>query len=138
MTLDTANRIVQEQVEHANKEACAVVRGGMTICEQSADGRRNYLWIKVLPTKTDDESSIDQALKMRRAAKNSFNNHKQPKHELKSIVFSNNFHDDAPPHSLNVEESLYENRKFPISTALSIFKEKIQKLMKFLDEIVVE
>ena len=57
MTFETANRIIHEQGEYANKEAQAVVRGGMTICELTADGRRTYPWIKVLPTKTDAESS---------------------------------------------------------------------------------
>ncbi len=40
MTLETAKRIVREQGEEACKEALAIVRGGMTICEISADGRR--------------------------------------------------------------------------------------------------
>ena len=55
MTLETAKRLVLEQDEYADKEAQTVVRGGMTICEQAADGRRTYLWIKVFPTKTDAE-----------------------------------------------------------------------------------
>jgi hypothetical protein len=62
MTLETANRIVQEQGEQASKEALAIVRGGMTICEKKADGSRKYVWVKVKPTLTDDESSIDVAL----------------------------------------------------------------------------
>lgn len=65
MTLETANRIVQEQGELASKEALAVVRGGMTICEKKADGSRKYVWVKVKPTITDDESSIDVALENR-------------------------------------------------------------------------
>ena len=63
MTLETAKQVVREQGEQASKEALAVVRGGMNICEKMADGSRKYLWIKVRPTKTDDESSIDVALK---------------------------------------------------------------------------
>lgn len=138
MTLETAKRLVLEQGENASKEARAVVRGGMTICECREDGRRTYPWIKVLPTKTDDESSIDLALKMRRALKQSFNPPKQQKPESQPIVFSNNIHVEVPPHSLNIEESFNENQKFSISTVISNVKEKIRKLMIYLDEIVVE
>ena len=37
----------------------------MNICEVQADGRRKYRWVKVLPTKTDAESSIEAALEKR-------------------------------------------------------------------------
>lgn len=70
MTLETAKRLVLEQGELACKEALAVVRGGMTICEKKADGNRKYVWVKVKPTLTDDESSIDVALKNQRIRKN--------------------------------------------------------------------
>ena len=63
MTLETAKRIIEEG--QPNKEAEAVVRGGMNICEVQADGRRKYRWVKVLPTKTDAESSIEAALEKR-------------------------------------------------------------------------
>jgi len=69
MTLETAKRIVREQGEEACKEALAIVRGGMTICEKKADGSRRYVWVKVKPTMTDDESSIDVALENRRKRK---------------------------------------------------------------------
>ena len=69
MTLETAKRIVREQGEDSNKEARAVVRGGMTICEKNVDGSRKYVWVKVKPTMTDDESSIDVALENRRKRK---------------------------------------------------------------------
>ena len=77
MTLETARKLVLEQGEYADKEAQAVVRGGMTICEQSADGHRTYLWIKVIPTKTDAESSIEQALEVRQAKITASNKKKQ-------------------------------------------------------------
>ena len=71
MTLDTAKRIKEDQLIQAAsinipdvlKEACAVVRGGMNICENLEDGTHKYTWIKVLPTKTDEESSIKLAMK---------------------------------------------------------------------------
>ena len=71
MTLDTAKRIVREQGEVACKEALAIVRGGMTICEKNVDGSRKYVWVKVKPTMTDDESSIDVALEILRMRKTS-------------------------------------------------------------------
>ena len=58
MTLETAKQIVNEQGEYADKEALAIIRGGMTICENKADGSRKYNWIKVFPTNKDGESSI--------------------------------------------------------------------------------
>lgn len=75
MTLETAKRIKEEgavpgqeaknydQYMLLQKEAEAILRGGMTICESTEDGNRKYTWIKVKPTKTDNESSIQQALK---------------------------------------------------------------------------
>lgn len=45
-----------------SKEAEAVVRGGMTICETKGDGTRKYIWIRVEPTLTDAESSIKLAM----------------------------------------------------------------------------
>lgn len=71
MTLETAKRIVREQGELAAKEALAIVRGGMTICEKKSDGSRKYVWVKVKPTMTDEESSIDVALEILRMRKTS-------------------------------------------------------------------
>ena len=69
MTLETAKQQVLAQGESASKEALAIVRGGMTICEKKADGSRKYVWVKVKPTLTDDESSIDVALENQRIRK---------------------------------------------------------------------
>ncbi len=69
MTLETAKRIVRDHGEVACKEALAIVRGGMTICEKNVDGSRKYIWLKIMPTKTDDESSIDVALEILRMRK---------------------------------------------------------------------
>lgn len=66
MTLETAKQQVLAQGELASKEALAIVRGGMTICEKNVDGSSKYLWVKIEPTKTDEESSIDVALENRR------------------------------------------------------------------------
>lgn len=67
MTHETAKRLVEEG--HPSKEAEAVVRGGMTICENKTDGSRRYHWIKVKPTMKDEESSIDVALDKERMRK---------------------------------------------------------------------
>lgn len=69
MTLETAKQQVLAQGESASKEALAIVRGGMTICEKKANGSRKYVWVKVKPTLTDDESSIDVALENQRIRK---------------------------------------------------------------------
>ncbi len=75
MTLETAKRIknegyvqgldvrTYEQFMLLNKEEEAILRGGMNICETKEDGSRSYVWIKVKPTQTDNESSIDVAMK---------------------------------------------------------------------------
>ncbi len=138
MTLETAKRLVIEQGENASKEARAVVRGGMTICEYGEDGRRTYRYIKILPTKTDDESSIDQALNMRRALKISFNTPKPQNAKPKSKEIPKTVQEVVPSKSMNEDESSKDNCEFSISTVISIVKGKIRKLMIFLDEIVEE
>ncbi len=73
MTLETAKlikSIPQGQEKERCKEAEAVLRGGMNICETANDGSRQYVWIKVKPTKTDNESSIAAAMKTYRGRKN--------------------------------------------------------------------
>lgn len=135
MTFETANRIEQEQGEFANKEAQAVVRGGMTICELTADGRRTYPWIKVLPTKTDAESSIEQALKLRREKKTTSSKKKLAKQEanvtptkVQKIV----------PTQVPERESPVEDKSTSIHTFISKVKQKLREFMKVLDEIVDE
>ena len=134
MTLETAQRIVQEQGEIASKEAMAVVRGGMTICEITADGRRTYPWIKVLPTKTDAESSIEQALKLRREKKTTSSKKKQQKSGVNPIKVSNIVPVQIPDKGV----SLIENKPFSIDSLISKAKQKLREFMKVLDEIVVE
>ena len=48
MTLETAKRIVLEQGEDSNKEAQAVVRGGMVMVMRDKDGCRSHPWIATL------------------------------------------------------------------------------------------
>ena len=133
MTLETAKRLVLEQDEYADKEAQAVVRGGMTFCEQAADGRRTYLWIKVFPTKTDAESSIEQALEVRKAKKMASNKKKQPRQNL---VVTPVKAPETVPVLVPKDESSVENN--PICSLISKAKRKLCELWRILDEIVVE
>lgn len=130
MTLETAKQIIQEQGEQASKEALAVVRGGMTICENKEDGSRKYLWIKVKPTKNDEESSIDAALKkhhemyFRRPTKVKEESASQ---ENNSLSESNN--------STPEKE---ENEEMPHPSFLERLKKKVIEIWQKIDEIVIE
>lgn len=127
--------IVLELGEYANKEAKAVVRGGMTICEQAADGRRTYLWIKVFPTETDGESSIEQALEVRQAKKTASNNKKlYRKYPVVTPVKAS----VTVPVPVPKEESSVKNNPLSIYSLISKGKQKLRELMKLLDEIVEE
>lgn len=135
MTLETAKRLVLEQGEYADKEAQAVVRGGMTICEQSADGHRTYLWIKVFPTETDGESSIEQALEVRQSKKTASNKEKQPRKDPVTIPVENS---ETASVMTPKEESPTEKTILSIYSLISKGKQKLRDFMKILDEIVVE
>ncbi len=76
MTLETAKCIKQEysikdKDSALYKEAEAILRGGMNICEIMDDGSRKYIWIKVTPTKSDKESSVKAAMEQYRMRTNS-------------------------------------------------------------------
>ena len=129
MTLDTAKEILKDNSRLPNKEAEAVVRGGMNICEQIEDGRRKYVWIKVKPTKTDDESSIALALAKYRLAKDSQNKLKAPKAEHKVAP--------APPTPLTNPKPITHPTKRPQSMSQRI-KKKLWELWKEIDEVVIE
>ena len=135
MTLETANRILLEQGENASKEARAVVRGGMTICELTADGRRTYPWIKVFPTKTDAESSIEQALKLRQEKKTASNKKKQSKTEPVVTIVKTH---EIIPVLVPKEESPADETPLSIYSLISKGKQKLRDFMKILDEIVIE
>ena len=136
MTLETAKRIVAEQGESASKEAQAVVRGGMTVCELTNDGHRTYPWIKVFPSETDTESSIEQAIKMRRAKKMSSSMNKKTQPE--PVVTPAKASEIAPVQVLNEDESPDEQNTFSIYSLISKGKQKLLELWKEIDEIVVE
>ena len=130
MTLETAKRIVLEQGENASKEARAVVKGGMTICELSEDGRRTYPWIKVMPTKTDGESSIEQALKIRH-----WKNTKSKQRPVETPAKSPR---TAPVQTSHKEELPKEKDSFSINSFISKKKQRLLEMWKEIDEILVE
>jgi hypothetical protein len=75
---------------------------------------------------------------MRRALKISFNTPKPQNAKPKPKVISKTVQEVVPSKSMNEDESSKDNCEFSISTVISIVKEKIRKLMIFLDEIVEE
>lgn len=126
MTLETAKRLVEEG--HPNKEAEAVVRGGMTICENKEDGSRKYHWIKVMPTLTDEESSID-------LGKENYRKRKQKKRS--KVVLPPK--EEAQTPKIEEPELESEQELAPILPRLiSTLKKKFSNFVKIMDEIVDE
>lgn len=131
MTLETARRIVDEGI--FNKEAEAVVRGGMTICEVKTDGSRAYHWIKVRPTANDGESSIEMALgnhqkmKNKRQASTISKREELVTHKTETTPVSNNPSSTKEVAPLPSQPSLLERLK---NKAVEIWNE--------IDSIVIE
>lgn len=124
MTLETAKRIIEEGLP--NKEAEAVVRGGMNICEVQPDGRRKYRWIKVMPTKTDAESSIEAALEkfQKKACKPVTESKPQEKTE-QSVG------------TTQISEKEVETQ--PVApTFMDRLKKKAKRILQELDNIIIE
>jgi hypothetical protein len=140
MTLETAKRIVREQGEDSNKEARAVVRGGMTICETSADRRRTYLWLKVLPTETDEESSIELALKMHNQKKQpiSKSSTKAITHPSKAMVEETSIIIHSEPTVTKKMDSLDSKEVHPFLQLIAYLKRKFDEFVKAMDELVEE
>lgn len=135
MTLETAKRIVLEQGDQASKEAQAVVRGGMNVCDVLDDGKRKYCWVKVLPTKSDAESSIDAALKLRQSRKKA-SSKPSPSDKRPAIKF-----DESPTVSSVMHEDLtpkVEEEPFSIELLIRKAKQKLHDICAKLDEWVVE
>lgn len=144
MTLETAKQIknggfVQgqdirtiEQFELLDKEADAILRGGMNICEEQENGNRKYTWIKVTPTKTDEESSIELALKK----------HQKKKQPRKNIPTEKKAHEpdlpaiDVPSTNQDINSS--EVNSTPINRLAIRLKEMFNDFVKLMDEIVDE
>ena len=148
MTLETANRIksegyvqgkdkrTYEQFMLMNKEAEAILRGGMNICETKEDGSRKYVWIKVKPTQTDNESSIDVAMKKYRRRKQSCSKMRVEQTEIRfqnSTVSAPSY--TAP--SIQHEESI-EDEVSPLSQLTTYLKREFAKFVKTMDDMVEE
>ena len=140
MTLETAKRIVREQDEEACKEALAIVRGGMTICEKNVDGSRKYVWVKVKPTMTDDESSIELALKMH-------NQKQQPisRPSTKAIYAPTKAIVEEPTATIHSEPTIPKkmdnhdsNKVHPFLQLIAYLKKKFEEFVKVMDEFVEE
>ena len=140
MTLETAKRIVREQGEDSNKEVRAVVQGGMTICETSADRRRTYLWLKVLPTETDEESSIELALKIHNQKKQpiSKSSTKAITHPSKAIVEETSITIHSEPTVSKKMDSPDSKEVHPFLQLIAYLKKKFEEFVKVMDEFVEE
>lgn len=140
MTLETANRIVQEQGELASKEALAIVRGGMTICEKKDDGSRKYVWVKIMPTKTDEESSIELALKMHNQKKQpiSKSSTKAITHPSKAIVEETSITIHSEPTVSKKMDSLDSKEVHPFLQLIAYLKKKFEEFVKVMDDFVEE
>ena len=125
MTLETAKRMVD--AGKPSKEAEAVIRGGMTICEKKEDGSRKYVWIKVEPTLSDAESSIRQAMDKHEKKKQIKKkvNHKEP------IVEET----DSMP---SIEDKETQLMKTEIDSFINRLKKKAKKIWQEIDSVVIE
>ena len=135
MTLETAKRIIEEG--QPNKEAEAVVRGGMTICEHTEDGRRNYIWIKVLPTESDNESSINLALKAHREKNKMIVIVVEANTNTSVKVVTNQEVHQEPTVSSNVSPK-NQHEVSPILELYAFIKRKYNEFVKFMDGLVEE
>jgi hypothetical protein len=134
MTLETAKRIVSEQGNNASKEALAVVRGGMTICENQENGIRKYKWIKIMPTKTDDESSIEMAMKIHQKIK-------QPrpiKNDWTKPVLETANHQVQKTKDSPQEQEPDTKSANTLSRTIAYLKRKFNEFVKMMDVLVEE
>jgi hypothetical protein len=133
MTLETAQRIMQEGLP--NKEAQAVVRGGMTICELEDNGVRTYNWIKIYPTKTDNESSIQLALNNYRKKKESLHSERK-----RSVINVDNKKADSqlPTTTVSLKIESEQRDTLTISTLVQSIKKRFNDFVKTMDGLVEE
>ena len=147
MTLETAKRILEElpqddkarfQYRMKNwsrvREAEAICRGGFTFCEHDDDGSRAYLYLKVKPTLTDDESSIKNALEEYRMRKRQ----KQKEIEKNEPVTETANHPVQTINDNHQEQEPETKRSYTLSSTIAYLKRKINEFVKILDELVEE
>ena len=135
MTLETAKRIIEEGLP--NKEAEAVVRGGMTICEHTEDGRRNYIWIKVLPTESDNESSINLALKAHRDKNKMIANLVKSDSTIQVKVIAKQEVRQEPIVSSKINPK-NQNKFSPVFGLYAFIKRKFNEFVRIIDGLVEE
>ena len=132
MTLKTAKQIVEDGNGARNKEAEAVIRGGMTYCEQKDNGKRVYLWLKVFPTKTDEESSIKLAIENyqnRKKRRTTIKEKGQIPQEPITATLDHTVTDIEKPQGFTT---------ITLSQLLEKIKKKMRNLWQQIDEIVIE
>ena len=149
MTLETAKRIKNEEYVQGQdartyeqfmilkKEADAILRGGMNICETKEDGSRSYIWVKVKPTKTDNESSIDVAMKKYRRSKLPSTKMRIEQAEIRfqgSTATTPSYSAPVPQH----EESIQEEKVSPLSQLIFNLKRIFAKFVRIMDGLVEE
>lgn len=147
MTLETAKRILEELPQDKSDrfnyrmknytlvhEAEAVCRGGFTFCEHTEDRGRMYVWVKVSPTETDAESSIDLAMKEYRKKRDLRNRKIQIKEEQISSPIP------VLQKKLVIPQIVKSEQKdpTPLSSIKSKIKKKFDEFVKVMDEIVDE
>ena len=135
MTLETAKRIIEEGLP--NKEAEAVVRGGMTICEHAEDGHRNYIWIKVLPTENDNESSINLSLKAHRDKNKMIANLVKSDSTIQVKVIAKQEVRQEPIVSSKINPK-NQNKFSPVFGLYAFIKRKFNEFVRIIDGLVEE
>ncbi len=135
MTLETARRIKESRQQPERcKEAEAVLRGGMNICETANDGSRKYVWIKVRPTKTDDESSIEVAMM-------TYQKRKQPSQALKKSnarPTQQTVQAGLPQQNVVTNQEATTDSPRGLSMLLVYLKAKFHEFVKVMDSMVEE
>ena len=146
MTLETAKQILEEMPQDKSvqykyrlknlsriREAEAICRGGFTFCEYE-DGDRVYVWLKVFPTETDEESSTIQAVNEYRKKKELRNrSSKKQEEQISSPTPALQQKEVAPQ---IVESEPKESN--PLSNIVSKIKKKFEEFVKKMDGIVEE
>jgi len=143
MTIETAKKVLEEMEKVGKdnyqfrlnnflriKEAEAVCRGGFTFCEHEGNGGRKYIYLKVKPTKTDEESSLNAALEEYRNKKG-----RKPKQIVEEPLKQGNSSNYPENPTINKGNTMLP---IPHPTFLERIKIKAEAIWKEIDSLVVE
>jgi hypothetical protein len=147
MTLDTAIKIKEENYAHINemsvlmgltasevkREVDAVIRGGFYHCEIK-DGKRVYMYLKAMPTDTDMESSVNNAI-------NGYRNRNRRLQKVIEKKKSVPVVPQSPTPSINPIEPQKVTKFKQVSTLpklIDYLKNKIRSILKELDLVIQE